>query len=174
MFEVNSTNSDTHFGGEDFNVVLVEHIINSFKKQTGIDLSKDQMAIQHIREAVEKAKLNFHQIPTSKMIVNCIAKMHTLCYELNEVMVNEEGSIEDYSKYAEGLLVVHLVCLLCSQSKLMAWPLHIGQCGAIHCHLLCLTHRCAQGAPSCQAGEAPATQLQYFSPAFHAFCVTHM
>ena len=57
VFEVKSTNGDTHLGGEDFDIVLVEHIINSFKKETGIDLSKDQMAIQRIREAAEKAKI---------------------------------------------------------------------------------------------------------------------
>ena len=57
MFEVKSTNGDTHLGGKDFDIILVEHIINSFKKQTGINLSKDQMAIQHICEAAEKAKI---------------------------------------------------------------------------------------------------------------------
>ncbi|KAI0260139.1 heat shock protein 70 [Gloeopeniophorella convolvens] len=57
VFEVKSTNGDTHLGGEDFDIVLVDHLINSFKKDTGIDLSKDQMAIQRIREAAEKAKI---------------------------------------------------------------------------------------------------------------------
>jgi molecular chaperone DnaK len=57
VFKVKSTNGDTHLGGEDFDVVLVGHIINSFKKETGIDLAKDQMAIQRIREVTEKAKI---------------------------------------------------------------------------------------------------------------------
>jgi molecular chaperone DnaK len=57
VFEVKSTNGDTHLGGEDFDVVLVDHIINTFKKDTGIDLTKDQMAIQRIREASKKAKI---------------------------------------------------------------------------------------------------------------------
>jgi len=57
VFEVKSTNGDTHLGGEDFDVVLVEHILKEFKKENGIDLSKDNMAIQRVREAAEKAKI---------------------------------------------------------------------------------------------------------------------
>jgi molecular chaperone DnaK len=68
VFEVKSTNGDTHLGGEDFDIVLVEHIINSFKKETGIDLSKDQMAIQRIREAAEKAKIELSS--TSQTEIN--------------------------------------------------------------------------------------------------------
>ncbi|KAJ4483567.1 heat shock protein 70 family [Lentinula aciculospora] len=57
VFEVKSTNGDTHLGGEDFDIVLVEHLLNEFKKESGIDLSGDRMAIQRIREAAEKAKI---------------------------------------------------------------------------------------------------------------------
>lgn len=57
VFEVKSTNGDTHLGGEDFDVVLVEHILNEFKKDASIDLKNDQMAIQRVREAAEKAKI---------------------------------------------------------------------------------------------------------------------
>ena len=57
VFEVKSTNGDTHLGGEDFDIVLVEHLVKEFQKETGIDLSKDRMAIQRIREAAEKAKI---------------------------------------------------------------------------------------------------------------------
>lgn len=57
VFEVKSTNGDTHLGGEDFDIVLVQHILDEFKKESGIDLSKDRMAIQRIREAAEKAKI---------------------------------------------------------------------------------------------------------------------
>ncbi|KAG5357936.1 Heat shock protein SSC1 [Yarrowia sp. B02] len=56
VFEVKSTNGDTHLGGEDFDIVLVRHLVDQFKKDNGIDLSGDRMAIQRIREAVEKAK----------------------------------------------------------------------------------------------------------------------
>jgi molecular chaperone DnaK len=57
VFEVKSTNGDTHLGGEDFDVVLVEFILNEFKKESGVDLKSDRMAIQRIREAAEKAKI---------------------------------------------------------------------------------------------------------------------
>jgi len=56
VFEVKATNGDTHLGGEDFDIALQEFIMDDFKKNTGIDLSKDRMAIQRIREAAEKAK----------------------------------------------------------------------------------------------------------------------
>jgi len=56
VFEVKATNGDTHLGGEDFDIYLQEYIMDEFKKSTGIDLSKDRMAIQRVREAAEKAK----------------------------------------------------------------------------------------------------------------------
>ncbi|KAH7189436.1 heat shock protein 70 family [Fusarium flagelliforme] len=57
VFEVKSTNGDTHLGGEDFDIHLVRHLVQDFKKTSGIDLSGDRMAIQRIREAAEKAKI---------------------------------------------------------------------------------------------------------------------
>ncbi|RMJ24442.1 Heat shock protein [Aspergillus sp. HF37] len=57
VFEVKSTNGDTHLGGEDFDISLVRNIVQNFKKESGIDLSNDRMAIQRIREAAEKAKI---------------------------------------------------------------------------------------------------------------------
>lgn len=57
VFEVKSTNGDTHLGGEDFDIAIVRNIVENFKKETGIDLEKDRMAIQRIREAAEKAKI---------------------------------------------------------------------------------------------------------------------
>ena len=57
VFEVKSTNGDTHLGGEDFDNILVNFIVKEFKQQQGIDLSKDRMALQRVREAAEKAKV---------------------------------------------------------------------------------------------------------------------
>ncbi|KAI8053094.1 mitochondrial heat shock protein [Syncephalis plumigaleata] len=57
VFEVKSTNGDTHLGGEDFDIALVNKIVSEFKASDGIDLSKDRMAVQRIREAAEKAKI---------------------------------------------------------------------------------------------------------------------
>ncbi|OAF68974.1 hypothetical protein A3Q56_03289 [Intoshia linei] len=56
VFEVKSTNGDTSLGGEDFDRLIVEYLIKEFKKESGMDISKDRMAIQRIREAAEKAK----------------------------------------------------------------------------------------------------------------------
>ena len=57
VFEVLSTNGDTALGGEDFDAVLTQHIIDEFKKSDGIDLSKDNLALQRVRESAEKAKI---------------------------------------------------------------------------------------------------------------------
>lgn len=57
VFEVKSTNGDTHLGGEDFDQKLIDYIVNEFKKDQGIDLRNDKMALQRIKEAAEKAKM---------------------------------------------------------------------------------------------------------------------
>ena len=56
VFEVKSTNGDTHLGGDDFDQVIINWMVTEFKKQQGIDLSQDQMAVQRLKEAAEKAK----------------------------------------------------------------------------------------------------------------------
>ncbi|XP_002121036.2 stress-70 protein, mitochondrial-like [Ciona intestinalis] len=57
VFEVKSTNGDTLLGGEDFDNVLVEHLVKEFLRDQGVDLKKDKMAIQRVKEAAEKAKM---------------------------------------------------------------------------------------------------------------------
>ena len=57
VFEVKSTNGDTHLGGEDFDQTLIDYIADEFKKDQGIDLRSDKMALQRIKEAAEKAKM---------------------------------------------------------------------------------------------------------------------
>uniref|UniRef100_A0A4W6DBM0 Heat shock protein 9 n=1 Tax=Lates calcarifer TaxID=8187 RepID=A0A4W6DBM0_LATCA len=56
VFEVKSTNGDTFLGGEDFDQHLLKHIVKEFKRESGVDLMKDNMALQRVREAAEKAK----------------------------------------------------------------------------------------------------------------------
>lgn len=56
VFEVKATNGDTMLGGEDFDEELLEHLLSDFKKDSGIDLSQDKLAMQRLREAAEKAK----------------------------------------------------------------------------------------------------------------------
>ena len=57
VFEVKSTNGDTSLGGEDFDSTITNYIINEFKKDNGIDLTSDKLAVQRVREAAEKAKI---------------------------------------------------------------------------------------------------------------------
>ncbi len=57
VFEVKSTNGDTHLGGEDFDLRLIDYLADEFKKDQGIDLRQDKMALQRLKEAAEKAKV---------------------------------------------------------------------------------------------------------------------
>ena len=57
VFEVKATNGDTHLGGEDFDLRLIEYLADEFKKDQGIDLRSDKMALQRLKEAAEKAKM---------------------------------------------------------------------------------------------------------------------
>ncbi len=65
VFEVLSTNGDTHLGGDDWDQRLIDHLLGEFKKQEGIDLSKDAMAMQRLKEAAEKAKIELSQMHES-------------------------------------------------------------------------------------------------------------
>jgi molecular chaperone DnaK len=57
LFEVKSTNGDTFLGGEDFDMRIVSYLADEFRKENGVDLSKDKMALQRLKEAAEKAKI---------------------------------------------------------------------------------------------------------------------
>ncbi len=57
VFEVKSTNGDTHLGGEDFDLRIIEYLADEFRKDQGIDLRKDKMALQRLKEGAEKAKI---------------------------------------------------------------------------------------------------------------------
>src|SRR6478735_5345910 len=62
VFEVKSTNGDTHLGGDDFDQRLIDWLVTEFKKDQGIDLSKDAMALQRLKEAAEKAKMELSTV----------------------------------------------------------------------------------------------------------------
>jgi molecular chaperone DnaK len=62
VFEVKSTNGDTHLGGDDFDQRLIEWLVSEFKRDQGIDLSKDPMALQRLKEAAEKAKMELSTV----------------------------------------------------------------------------------------------------------------
>merc|ERR1711933_142540 len=67
VFEVKATNGDTHLGGEDFDNTLLQHLASEFKKEQGIDLSKDKLAVQRLREAAEKAKIELSSAGQSEI-----------------------------------------------------------------------------------------------------------
>jgi molecular chaperone DnaK len=62
VFEVKSTAGDTHLGGDDWDMRIVDYVVAEFKKEHGIDLSKDRQAMQRIREAAEKAKIELSNV----------------------------------------------------------------------------------------------------------------
>jgi len=65
VFEVKGVNGDTHLGGDDFDQVLIDYIADEFKKEHGIDLRKDQMSLQRLKEAAERAKKDLSQQTTT-------------------------------------------------------------------------------------------------------------
>ena len=67
VFEVKATNGDTHLGGDDFDLKILEWLIEEFKRDTGIDLGQDRMALQRLREASEKAKIELSNMQTTEI-----------------------------------------------------------------------------------------------------------
>ena len=67
VFEVKATNGDTHLGGDDFDQRVIDWLLEEFKKDQGIDLSKDQQALQRLKEAAERAKIELSTTSTSEI-----------------------------------------------------------------------------------------------------------
>lgn len=100
VFEVLATNGDTHLGGDDFDNKIIHWMLDEFKKETGIDLSKDKMALQRLRDAAEKAKIELSGVPSTEINQPFItmdasgprhlaltltrAKLESLCHDLIE------------------------------------------------------------------------------------------
>ena len=100
VFEVLSTNGDTHLGGDDFDNKIIHWMLDEFKKETGIDLSKDKMALQRLRDAAEKAKIELSGTlsteinqpfitmdasgPRHLALTLTRAKLESLCFDLIE------------------------------------------------------------------------------------------
>ena len=100
VFEVLATNGDTHLGGDDFDNTIIHWMIDEFKKEHGIDLSKDKMALQRLRDAAEKAKIELSGTlsteinqpfitmdatgPKHLALTLTRAKLESLCHDLVE------------------------------------------------------------------------------------------
>lgn len=67
VFEVKSTNGDTHLGGDDFDQVIIEWLAEEFKKDEGVDLKRDPMALQRLKEAAEKAKIELSSATSTEI-----------------------------------------------------------------------------------------------------------
>jgi molecular chaperone DnaK len=114
VFEVKSTNGDTHLGGDNFDQRLIDYIADEFMKQEGVDLRKDPMALQRLREAAEKAKCELSQLLQTEINLPFItatadgpkhlnmtitrAKFESLCMDLFEKTL---GPVEQALKDAK-------------------------------------------------------------------------
>jgi len=67
VFEVLSTDGDTHLGGDDFDQAIIEWLVTEFKDENGVDLTKDAMALQRLREGAEKAKIELSSSPSTEI-----------------------------------------------------------------------------------------------------------
>ena len=67
VFEVKSTNGDTFLGGEDFDNAIVDYLLSEFKKENGIDLKSDKLALQRLKEAAEKAKIELSSVAQTEI-----------------------------------------------------------------------------------------------------------
>ncbi len=84
VFEVRATNGDTHLGGEDFDILLVQFILSDFKHKTGIDLSSEPDKVQRIREAAERAKIDLSHVKETTIDLPFIKDTHHISISLTE------------------------------------------------------------------------------------------
>ncbi|HEX2911364.1 MAG TPA: molecular chaperone DnaK [Chloroflexia bacterium] len=86
VFEVKSTNGDTHLGGDDFDQVIIEWLADEFKRENGIDLRQDKMALQRLKEAAEKAKIELSTTQSTEINLPFISADATGPKHLNVTM----------------------------------------------------------------------------------------
>ena len=126
VFEVLSTNGNTHLGGDDFDNKIIDYLVSEFKKTSGIDLSSDKMAMQRLKEAAEKAKIELSQMqqtqinlpfitadatgPTHLDITLTRAKFEELIHDLVEsTRIPVENALKDAGLTANDVHKVLLV-----------------------------------------------------------------
>ncbi len=104
VFEVKATNGDTHLGGDDFDQRVIEWLLAEFKKDQGIDLAKDQQALQRLKEAAEKAKIELSSTATTEINLPYITADATgpkhLVVSLTRAKL--EDLVDDLVKKTEG------------------------------------------------------------------------
>jgi molecular chaperone DnaK len=104
VFEVKSTNGDTHLGGEDFDLRLVEYFANEFKKENGVDLTKDKLALQRLKEAAEKAKIELSSAAQTEVNLPFITADQTGPKHLNMKLTRAklESIVDDLIEKTKG------------------------------------------------------------------------
>ncbi len=97
VFEVKSTNGDTFLGGEDFDNAIVDYLLNEFKKENGIDLKSDKLALQRLKEAAEKAKIELSSAAQTEINLPFITADKTGPKHINMKMTRAklEALVED-------------------------------------------------------------------------------
>ena len=97
QFEVLATNGDTFLGGEDFDNVLIEYIVSEFKKESGIDIKQDPLAMQRIRDAAEKAKIELSSTQQTDVNLPYVTADSSGPKHLNVIITRAkfEGLVED-------------------------------------------------------------------------------
>ena len=94
LFEVKSTNGDTFLGGEDFDMRIVNYLADEFKKENGVDLSKDKMALQRLKEAAEKAKIELSSATQTEINQPFISMDASTGQQLHMVMKLTRAKLE--------------------------------------------------------------------------------
>lgn len=89
VFEVRATNGNTHLGGEDFDILLLKYILDKFKTETGIDLLQDRLAVQRIREAAEKCKIELSHVTETQINLPFITADQHIDMRLTETELDE-------------------------------------------------------------------------------------
>ena len=98
VFQVLATGGNTHLGGDNFDEVIINYLVDEFKKSDGIDLSKDKMAMQRLKEAAEKTKIELSSLTQSTVSLPFITADATgpKHMEINLTRAKFESMIEDY------------------------------------------------------------------------------
>jgi len=100
VIEVKATNGDNHLGGDDWDQALVDHLVATFKSKNGIDLTKDKMAMQRVREAAEKAKIELSSSASTSINLPYI----TVDAEKNPLFLDETITRAQFQSMTAGLL----------------------------------------------------------------------
>ena len=101
VFEVKATNGDTHLGGDDFDQVLIDFVAGEFQKENGIDLRKDPMALQRLKEACEQAKKDLSQQDADR---HQSAVHHRGCLELRPSICRKTSRGPNSSRLVSNLI----------------------------------------------------------------------